>query len=117
MRIAKADVVPTDANLRPAYETFADLEAACRAAMDRFNGRPHAVTRRVPAEALADERCHLHRVPNEPYSVAFGLSRSVSWSSMVTLDGARYSVPHTLWDTGVGARRGRRGRRGGRPCR
>ena len=104
VRIAKADVVPTEANLRPDYETFADLEAACQAAMDRFNARPHAVTRRVPAEALDDERAHLHRVPNEPYSVAFGLSRSVSWSSTVMLDGARYSVPHTLRDTKVWVR-------------
>ena len=39
VRIAKADVVPTEANLRPDYETFADLEAACQAAMDRFNRR------------------------------------------------------------------------------
>jgi transposase len=104
VRIAKADVVPTEANLRRDYETFADLEAACAAAMDRFNGRPHAVTRRIPAEALDDERRHLHRVPNEPYSVAFGLSRSVSWSSTVMLDGARYSVPHTLRDTRVWVR-------------
>jgi hypothetical protein len=104
VRIAKADVVPTDANLRCAYETFADLEAACRAAMDRFNGRPHAATRRIPTQALADERRHLHRVPDEPYSVTFGLSRSVSWSSTVTLDGARYSVPHTLRDTRVWVR-------------
>ncbi len=104
VRIAKADVVPTDANLRPDYQTFAELEAACEAAMERFNTRPHAVTRRIPAEALAEERAHLHRIPDEPYQVAFGLSRSVSWSSTVTFDGARYSVPHTLRGTRVWVR-------------
>jgi transposase len=104
VRIAKADVVPTEANLRPGYATFAELEAACQAAMDRFNTRAHAVTRRVPFEVLAEERAHLHRIPDEPYQVAFGLSRSVSWSSTVTLDGARYSVPHTLRDTKVWVR-------------
>jgi hypothetical protein len=64
--------------------------------MERFNGRTHAVTRRIPSEALEDERAHLHRIPDEPYSVAFGLSRTVSWSSTVMLGGGRYSVPHTL---------------------
>ena len=96
VRLAEADVLPTEANLRPAYETFAEVEAACRAAMERFNGRTHAVTRRIPSEALEDERAHLHRIPDEPYSVAFGLSRTVSWSSTVMLGGGRYSVPHTL---------------------
>jgi hypothetical protein len=31
VRIAKADLVPTDANLRDEYATFAELEAACTA--------------------------------------------------------------------------------------
>ena len=104
VRIAKADVVPSEANLLPDYTSFAELEAACKAAMDRFNGRPHAMTRRIPAEALADERPHLHRIPDDPYAVAFGLSRTVSWSSTVTFGAARYSVPHTLRDTKVWVR-------------
>jgi len=40
VRIAKADVVPTEANLLPAYETFADLEAVCQAAMGRDPAGP-----------------------------------------------------------------------------
>jgi transposase len=104
VRIAKADIVPTDANLRPAYESFAELEAACATAMGRFNSRPHAVTRRVPAQMLETEREHLHAVPAEAYTVAFGESRAVSWSSTVNYGGARYSVPHTLRDTRVWVR-------------
>jgi len=29
VKLAKADLVPTDANLLPAYASFAELEAAC----------------------------------------------------------------------------------------
>lgn len=104
VRIAKADVVPTAANLREEYQGFSELEAACSAAMDRFNARPHSMTRRIPAEVLLEERAHLHRIPTEAYSVAFGLSRTVSWSSTVTFSGARYSVPHQLRDTRVWVR-------------
>jgi transposase len=104
VRIAKADVVPTDANLLPAYDTFAELEQACTAAAERFNTRVHAVTRRVPAEMLTVEAEHLHRVPAEPYTIAFGESRAVSWSSTVNYGGARYSVPYTLRDTRVWVR-------------
>jgi transposase len=68
VRLAKADVVPTDANLLAAYDTFAQLEAACAAATDRLNARMHTVTRRVPAEMLETERPHLHPVPDEPYT-------------------------------------------------
>jgi transposase len=104
VRIAKADIVPTDANLRDEYQSFAELEEACRATMDRFNGRVHAITRRVPAEMLVAERAHLHPVPAEPYTVAFGESRTVSWSSVVAMDGARYSVPTEYRDTRVWVR-------------
>ena len=104
VRIAKADLVPTDANLRDDYRDWAELEAACEAAMERFNNRPHAVTRRPPIELLAEERLHLHRIPAAPYTVAFGESRAVSWSSTINFRGARYSVPHTLRDTRVWVR-------------
>jgi transposase len=104
VRIAKADLVPTDANLRDEYSSWAELELACEAAMDRFNGRPHAVTRRRPIEALEDERLHLHPIPTNPYTVAFGESRAVSWSGTVAFRGARYSVPHPIRDDRVWVR-------------
>lgn len=104
VRLAKADVVPTDANLLAAYDTFAQLEAACVAATGRFNARTHAVTRRVPAEMLDVERARLHPVPAEAYTATFGESRAVSWSSTVNYCGARYSVPYLLRDTRVWVR-------------
>ena len=46
VRIAKADLVPTDHNLRPEYAGFAELEAACEEFTERVNARVHRITRR-----------------------------------------------------------------------
>jgi hypothetical protein len=96
VKLAKADLVPTDYNLLDDYRSFAELEAACEQVAARVNARPHAVTRRAPAELLAVEREALHRIPDAPYTAAFGESRVVGWSATVSFRGARYSVPHTL---------------------
>ncbi len=49
VRIAKADLVPTDINLRDDYQSWGELVEACEAFMADVNGRPHRVTRRAPA--------------------------------------------------------------------
>jgi transposase len=96
VKLAKADLVPTDYNLLEEYSSFAALEVACTGLMAELNGRPHSVTRRAPAEMLELERPKLHTVSDVPYTAAFGESRSIGWSSVVSFRGARYSVPHTL---------------------
>ena len=53
VKIAKADLVPTDHNLRDEYVDFAELEQACEQFMAEVNTRPHRVTRRPPIEMLA----------------------------------------------------------------
>jgi transposase len=55
VRIAKADLVPTDANLLDEYDSWTELAAACDSFMAEVNGREHRVTRRVPDEMLAEE--------------------------------------------------------------
>jgi hypothetical protein len=35
----------------------------------------HRVTRRVPVEMVSEERIRLHRVPDQPHTVVFGLAR------------------------------------------
>jgi hypothetical protein len=50
VRIAKADLVPTDANLPTGYDSFAELAAACAAFCDRVNGWVHRETGRARAE-------------------------------------------------------------------
>ena len=104
MKIAKADLVPTEYNLLDEYSTFSELERACSEVQESFNNRLHSVTRRVPQEMLEEERKHLHPVPDVAYIAAFGESRSVGWSSTVSFRGARYSVPHTLAGARVWAR-------------
>ena len=97
VKVAKADLVPTDTNLRDQYGSFAELEAACEAFMTEVNHRVHRVTRRVPVEMLAEERIRLHRVPDEPHTVVFGLARRVpSNTPMVTFEHGQYSVPQHL---------------------
>ncbi|MGH3448681.1 MAG: IS21 family transposase [Nocardioidaceae bacterium] len=97
VKLAKADLVPTEANLLGEYDSFAELEAACAAFCDGVNSRVHRVTRRAPADMLAEEQHRLHRLPAHPYTVAFGLTRMVpAHTPMVAFEGGQYSVPHRL---------------------
>lgn len=97
VKLAKADIVPKDTNLRAEYGSFAELEVACDAFMDEVNGREHRATRRKPAVMLAEEAPRLHRVPDTAHTVAFGLSRSVPDNTpMVTFENGQYSVPAFL---------------------
>jgi transposase len=106
VRIAKADLVPTEANLLDDYTSFAGLEAACVAFGEQVNARPHRVTRRAPIEMLIEERQRLHALPAAPFTAAFGVTRQVGWESpMVALDHGRYSVPHELAGQTVWVRR------------
>ncbi|GAA5102901.1 IS21 family transposase [Haloechinothrix salitolerans] len=104
VRIAKADLVPTEANLREHYPSFGALEGACREFCDAVNARVHRATGRVPAELLVEERTRLHRLPAEPYASALGQTRRVMWDATISVDGARYSVPHQLIDARVWVR-------------
>ena len=72
VRIAKADLVPTDHNLRADYASFAELEDACRAFCARVNGRVHRVTQRTPELMLAQE---LRAVASAPRGRAHGVLR------------------------------------------
>lgn len=97
VKISKADLVPTDANLLGEYGSFAELEAACEAFCDTVNNRVHRTTRRIPAEMLAAERLRLHPLPEAPHTVAFGVTRKVPVNTpMVSFDSGQYSVPERL---------------------
>jgi hypothetical protein len=105
VKVAKADLVPTGANLLGEYGSFAALEAACAAFCEQVNARPHRVTRRAPAEMLADERPRLHPVPAVPFTAALGVTRRVDAMSLVSFEGGQYSVPHQLAGQVVHVRR------------
>ena len=93
VKIAKADLVPGDANLLPAYSSFAELEDACREFCDRVNGRVHRETAAVPADRLAAEREILHSLPAEPYALALGEERLVADDQTIRFGSVRYSTP------------------------
>ena len=61
VRIAEADLAPTEANPRDGYTSCAELVCACEAWMAEVNCREHRVTRRAPTEMLAEEQQRLHR--------------------------------------------------------
>jgi len=104
VRVAKADLVPTDANLLAAYGSWAELVEACATFTTDINSRVHRVTRRAPFDMLAEERPRLHRLPEVAFTAVFGQTRSVSRTSTFSLGGVRYSVPHTLIDAQVWVR-------------
>lgn len=104
VRIAKADLVPTEHNLRGDYASFGELEQACQDFCDRVNTREHRVTRRAPAVMLAEERERLHPLPKVAHTVCFGQTRRVCRQSTISLGGALYSVPSQLVDERVWVR-------------
>ncbi|MGH7611413.1 MAG: Mu transposase domain-containing protein, partial [Candidatus Dormibacteria bacterium] len=93
VKLAKADLVPTKANLLESYPDFASLVVACQAVEVELNGRVHRELGRVPEEALAEERSHLHRLPAEPYTAALGETRRVNSDQTVRFGSVRYSTP------------------------
>ena len=89
--------MPTEANLLGAYGSWVDLEAACETVGAELNSRAHRVTRRVPAEMLIEEQARLHRLPDHPYTAAFGVTRTIGCPQpMVALDWCLYSAPSAL---------------------
>jgi transposase len=96
VRVAKADLVPTEANLLRAYDSFAELRAACNGFCETVNARIHRETHEAPADRLASERARLHPIPAEAHTVAFGVTRLVDDDSTLRFGSARYSVPHHL---------------------
>jgi transposase len=107
VRVAKADLVPTAANLLDDYPTFAALAAACDGFCDKINARPHAETRRPPAEMLVEERARLHLLPTDPYTAALGETRLVRDDQTLRWGCVRYSTPrahvgHEVWCRVVG---------------
>lgn len=93
VKLAKADLVPTSANLLPTYATFAELHIACERLVERVNGREHRETRAVPLVRLAAERAHLHVLPAEPHTLALGEDRLVKKDQTISWGGVRYSTP------------------------
>jgi transposase len=96
VKLAKADLVPTDHNLREEYPDWPALERACGEFMADVNTRPHRATRQAPMLLLAQEHEQLHRVPRRAHTLCFGQTRKVDRQATVSVGDAIYSVPHAL---------------------
>jgi transposase len=96
VKIAKADLVPAEANLLPAYGSFAGLAAACEEFCTVVNGRVHRETCAVPAQRLEAERTRLHRLPDVPHTAALGQTRVVNADQTIRFGSVRYSTPPGL---------------------
>ena len=96
VKIAKADLVPTEANLLPAYPSFGDLASACVAFCATVNARVHRETAARPDDRLAVERAHLHVLPTEAYTAALGETRTVGDDQTIRLGSVRYSTPRAF---------------------
>ena len=120
VKVAKRDLVPTDANLLESYANFAALVSACDELAETLNARVHRETGRAPADMLAEEAAHLHVLPAEAHTSA--LVRP-GWSAMTRPSaGARCATRHLTatreprsgagwwarsWPSWAAARRGR----------
>ncbi len=93
VKVAKRDLVPTEANLLGAYSSFAALAGACDTFCEKVNGRVHRETGRAPADMLAEEAAHLHVLPAEAHTAALGETRVVDDDQTVRFGSVRYSTP------------------------
>jgi hypothetical protein len=96
VRVAKADLVPCEANLLEAYGSFAQLAAACERFCAVVNGRVHRETCAVPAARLEAERARLHPLPLVPHTAALGQTRMVGTDQTIRFGNVRYSTPPGL---------------------
>ncbi len=104
VRVAKADLVPTEANLAEAYPDMAALVAGCDAFCEVVNGRVHRETGAAPTARLIDERSRLHVLPSAPYAAALGETRLVNPDQTIRFGSVRYSTPPGLVGTEVWVR-------------
>jgi transposase len=93
VKIAKADLVPTSANLREDYDSFAELVDACAQWCEQVNARAHRETGVAPTERLTVERGHLHVLPADAHVAGLGEERLVNDDQTIRFGSVRYSTP------------------------
>jgi len=103
VRIASANLVPTDANLLPDYSSFVAYRRDCDAFCERVNARLHSVTRCPPIERLRkNASVSIHCRPNRTQLPSASPARSGRFCRSSTSKGGKYSVPddfvgQTVW--------------------
>jgi transposase len=102
VKLAKADLVPTSANLLGDSPSFTELTWACERFCEQVNAREHRETRQAPVVRLAVERQHLQVLAATPHTLALGEDRLVKKDQTISWGGVRYSTPpgwrgQTVW--------------------
>lgn len=88
--------VRQDFFLARSFRNLDDLNEQLRCWLDDVaNARLHATTKRIVAEAFADEKPTLLPLPEGPYAAVLKLERRVSHEGTVSVGGNLYSVPDT----------------------
>ena len=88
--------VRQDFFLARSFRDLDDLNVQfCRWLDEVANARLHATTKRIVAEAFADEKPTLLPLPQGPYTAVLKLERRVSHEGTVSVGGNLYSVPDT----------------------
>ncbi len=93
VRVAKADLVPSDANLLDSYSSFGGLLEACECVMEDVNGRVHREIGQTPEARLHEERGHLHVLRRDPFTAALGEGRTVYPDRTIRFGSVPYSTP------------------------
>ena len=96
VRLAEAEVVPPEANLRQQYGSFAELEDACEQFRTKPHSRKHRESARVPAEALIEQRRSLLVLPAAPHTMALGQRRTEGTDQTIRFGEMRRSTPPGL---------------------
>ncbi|MEJ8632517.1 hypothetical protein [Streptomyces sp. MS2.AVA.5] len=94
--IAKADLIPTTANLCEKYSDFNELREACAIFCQQVNTHVHRETGKTPASMLDIERSRLHPLSEAPHTLALGESRQVLRDRAVRFGSGR-APPHRAW--------------------
>ena len=97
VKIGKADLVPTDTNLREEYALVRRARGGLRGVLRE--GQHPGPSGHPPATGRDAGRgtARLHPVAASPHTVAFGTTRVVPANTpMVTFESGQYSVPHQL---------------------
>ena len=99
VRIAKADLVPTAANLRPDYQLLlTPMAEACDRFCDQVNARVHRETRRARPTGWRSSATRLHPLPHAPYTVALG---NRGWWTTTRRSGSERAVLHPARPVGA----------------
>lgn len=77
------------------FEDLGDLNRRFKEFLVRWCLEVHRGIQRVPWEVFQEERALLTPLPSQSFFSSHRVFRKVSWDCLISVDGVRYSVPHS----------------------